>query len=334
EDAVTTHPSLVSAVARHVIEAGGEPFIGDSPPLGSFKKIVTKTGMQKIADEQDLEITEFLKSSGLPRMPHHIFKRLEIAKEAQDADVIINLPKLKTHSLTRLTLSVKNIFGCVVGKRKAQWHLNAGTDDMFFARMLVELYEEIKPDLTILDGIVSMEGNGPAGGTPRPTDVIVSGTDCVAIDTVVCNVLGKKWDYLFTNRAAKEKEIGETDLRKIEVSGDSLERVQVSGFVFPKSFELGRVGAFLKKHVQSGFTQKPVEDVLKCTLCGSCISICPASVIKKKERRLHFDYPGCIRCFCCHEVCPENAMMIKNGTGLTLLSRFSTSPKTGNIKHR
>src|SRR3990167_2022351 len=209
DDSVTTHPLFVKAVVNLVKDAGGIPYIGDSPSLLSLKNVIKKTGMEDVATETGAQILEFSESVTIKRgmeisspsplnsppnkggemrngiIGGNIFKSLEIAKELKEVDAIINLPKLKTHVQMYLTLGVKNLFGCIIGKRKAQWHLKAGVNNIYFAKMLVELYEYIKPSLTIVDGIRGMEGDGPSGGQPRDIGLIFAGADAVAVDTMI-----------------------------------------------------------------------------------------------------------------------------------------------------
>ncbi len=131
------------------------------------------------------------------------FKKIEIARDALEADVLINLPKLKTHSQMLLTLGVKNLFGCIVGFGKPQWHLRAGVDREVFATLLVRIYQAIRPKLTILDGILAMEGEGPGrGGQPKELGFLLGSADAVALDVAVCRLLGLGEDVLLTNKMA------------------------------------------------------------------------------------------------------------------------------------
>ena len=314
EAAATTHPEIIRAIARLVIDAGGIPFIGDSPPLGSWKRLIKYTGMEAVAKEMGIDIVEFNESVSLNSDNGHIYKTLEVAREVVDADVIINLPKLKTHTQMLLTLGVKNNFGCVAGKgRKGQWHLSAGIDNLYFARMLVELYEAISPDLTIIDGIVGMEGDGPSNGNPRKLGFIVTGVDCVAMDVVITKILGARDGLLYTTSAARGIGVGETNLKKMEILGEKIEDVKIHDFEFPTVGDAEFGPSFLRPYLKQHLTPKPEEDPDMCTLCKFCIDACPPKIISKGTERLKFDYRNCIRCFCCLEVCPVGAMKVKQG---------------------
>ena len=178
--------------------------------------------------------------------------------------MIINLPKFKTHSLTLLTLGVKNLFGCIPGPRKALWHLKAGEDRKTFAQILVDIYQIIQPSLTILDGIVGMEGNGPNSGRPIPLGLILASGDSLSLDQIVCDLLGISRESLLTNRVAFEQGMGKDE---IEVLGERVEDVKISNFQFPTLSQPDwNLPGFLRKALKNALTSKPVidEDNMQC----------------------------------------------------------------------
>lgn len=319
DKAVTTHPSIVKAVIVLVKKAGGLPFIGDSPSIGNLRKVAEKTGIARIAQEEGAELVEFSDSVSIHGFQHKTFQRMEVAKEALEADVLINLPKVKTHQLMYLSLSVKNLFGCVPGKRKLQWHLQAGDKKEYFAQMLLELHDLLKPKLTIVDGIVGMEGNGPSAGDTREIGLILGGTNCLSLDVVIGEILGIKREYLWTTKVAEKKGIPEVNLKEIEILGEDISKVRIKGFKLPKrdGGEIPLPG-FIKNFLKDRLTSKPAIDHERCSLCRSCLEACPPKVIsleKKKagNQRLRIDYNRCIRCYCCQEICPEGTISIKQG---------------------
>jgi len=317
DKAVTTHPAIVKGMIRIVREAGGIPFIGDSPSIGSLIRAAEKAGIKRVADEMNCPLVEFNKPVLPPKGGGKIFKQLEIDRAVFEADVIINLPKLKTHSLTLLTLGVKNLFGCISGPRKALWHLKAGEDRKTFAQILVDIYQIVQPSLTILDGIVGMEGNGPGSGDPRALGLILASQDALSLDQVVCDLLGISRKLLLTNRVAFEQGMGKGE---IDVLGERMEDVKISGFQFPALSQPDwNLPRFLKKVLRNALTSKPVIDEEVCKACDRCEEICPPRALARKGKSLVFDYEQCIRCFCCQEVCPEGAISIKPGWGLKLV---------------
>jgi uncharacterized protein (DUF362 family)/NAD-dependent dihydropyrimidine dehydrogenase PreA subunit len=323
EKAVTTHPAIVKGVIEIVREAGGVPFIGDSPSIGSLMKAAEKAGIKAVADEMKCPLVEFNRPVLPPNGKGKIFKQLEIDQTVLEADVIINLPKWKTHVQMLLTLGVKNLFGCIPGPRKALWHLKAGEDRKTFAQILVDLYQVIQPSLTLLDGIVGMEGNGPNSGRPIPLGLILASGDSLSLDQIVCDLLGISRKSLLTNRVAFEQGLGKD---KIDVVGERVEDVKISNFQFPTLSQMDwNLPGFLTEALKNAFTSRPFIEEERCIACDRCEEICPPKALANKGKDLIFDYEQCIRCFCCVEVCPEGAISIKPGWGLKLLSQIRST---------
>ncbi len=182
-----TRPEVVYCVAQLVQEAGGKPFFGDSPAFGSALGVARANGYLPVMEELNVPIVEF--HSQRYETESLAFNHLRLCKEAMDADVVINLPKVKSHVQLTLTMGVKNLFGCVPGKMKAWWHMEAGKDENRFGEMLVETARAIDPDLTILDGIVGHQGNGPSGGEPRQLNVLGASSDVFALDRSIVEIL-------------------------------------------------------------------------------------------------------------------------------------------------
>lgn len=182
-----TRPELVYCVAQMVIEAGGKPFFGDSPAFGSAMGVARANGYLPMMAELNLPIVEF--HGQRYETVSDAFNHLRLCKEAMEADVVINLPKLKSHMQLTLTMGVKNLFGCVPGKMKAWWHMEAGKDENRFGEMLVETARAINPDLTILDGIIGHEGNGPSGGEPKQLNVLGASANVFALDRAMLEIL-------------------------------------------------------------------------------------------------------------------------------------------------
>ncbi len=301
EKAILTHPLVVKAVAEYVLWKGGRPHIADSPALGTFIKILRDGGYENAFKGFDVEFKTFTGSVkvdvGKP------FGQIDIAKEVFEADVVINLAKLKTHAQMLLTLGVKNMFGCVIGFKKPEWHLRCGIDRNMFARLLVQIYHVINPAITIVDGILALQGNGPGkSGTPRHLGILVGGRDATAVDMAICGLLGLDPDKLPTISAAKK--LGMVNAT-VSYSGD-FQRVE--NFIFPTTGSLvfgpRRFHRFMRKHM----IQRPVADNRRCRLCGECWQFCPAKAIDRDDTRIYFDYNRCIRCYCCIEICPYGAL--------------------------
>jgi uncharacterized protein (DUF362 family)/Pyruvate/2-oxoacid:ferredoxin oxidoreductase delta subunit len=304
DKAIITHPMMVRAAAEYVIHRGARPQISDSPAVGKFEKILKESGIQDALADLDVEFREFKGSvtidAGKP------FRQLEVAEDVMNADVIINLPKLKTHSQMLLTLGVKNLFGCIVGMKKPEWHMRAGTDRELVARLLVRVYKSVRPTVTVLDGILAMEGQGPGrAGVPKEIGIVMGSTDPVAVDMAVCRMLGLEAEELMTTKIAIEEEIAH---RNIDLDGTL---PSIGDFNLPQMtspmFGPARFHRFIRKHL----TQRPVCDDSICELCGECWKYCPAQAITHSKKKIRFDYDTCIRCYCCVEVCPHAALQAR-----------------------
>jgi uncharacterized protein (DUF362 family)/Pyruvate/2-oxoacid:ferredoxin oxidoreductase delta subunit len=323
EKAVTTHPSILRGMIQIVRGAGGIPSIGDSPSVGSLTWTAEKAGIKAVAGEMKCPLVEFNRPVLPPKGGGKTFKQLEVDQAVLEADVIINLPKFKTHSLTLLTLGVKNLFGCVPGPKKPLWHLKAGRDQKTFAKILVDIYEVIRPPLTVLDGIVGMEGNGPNSGRPIPIGLILASGDSLNLDQIACDLLGISRESLLTNRVAFEQGMGRDP---IDVLGERVEDLRISSFQFPTlSHPNWNLPGFLSKALKNALTSKPVIDEEVCKSCDRCVEICPPKALARKGEDLVFDYGQCIRCLCCLEVCPEGAITNKQGWGLNLYNQIRST---------
>ncbi|MBD2137547.1 DUF362 domain-containing protein [Anabaena sp. FACHB-1237] len=226
----TTRPELVRAVAEMVIAVGGNPFLGDSPAFGSAKGVAIANGLLPILQELNIPIVEF--SGKRYQTISDNFNHLLLSKEAMSADVIINLPKVKSHAQLTITLGVKNLFGCVPGKMKAWWHLEAGKDAQRFGEMLVETARAINPSLTIVDGIIGHEGNGPSGGEPRLLQVLGASSNVFALDRAMLEILQVAPSQVPTITASQRLGIC-PDLDEIEFPSLTPELLQIADWKLP-----------------------------------------------------------------------------------------------------
>lgn len=322
EKCVTTHPAVVRAVAKAVRETGGTPFIADSPGIEPFALVAARSGMTALGKELGIAVEELSGPTAVPASPEAMFKRLEVARQALEADVVINLPKLKTHCQMLFTLGVKNLFGTVVAQRKSEWHHMAGVSRDIFASLLLDIYRAVKPALTILDGIWAMEGRGPSSGTPRQVNLLAAATDAVALDVSVCKLLQVPLRSFPFYRAARERRIGETDPAKIRLVGDPPESFLVRDFHVPRLDALGMLPGIIDPLAARFLVSKPTHDKTRCTDCGLCVKICPASALKIDHKQAQFDYDRCIRCYCCQEICPGQAIRFQQGLLVRVLNRL------------
>jgi uncharacterized protein (DUF362 family) len=255
-----TRPEVVRCVAQLVQEVGGQPFLGDGPAFGSARGVAIANGYLPMIEELDLPIVEF-KGKRYETVSKE-FNHLLLSKEAIEADVVINLPKVKSHMQLTLTMGVKNLFGCVPGKMKAWWHMEAGKDSDRFGAMLVETARAIDPDLTILDGIIGHEGNGPSGGEPRDLGVLAASDQVFALDRALVEIL--KVDPAIVPTLVAAQRLGLCpELVAIEFPSLRPEELQIADWrlpdkMMPIDFGAPRVLKSTFKHLYIRFIKEPM----------------------------------------------------------------------------
>ena len=322
EDAVTTHPAVVSAMCELVSEAGGIPLIGDGagvtrPDSTATAEAFRVSRIEAAASGFGAELINF-ETWGFVEVDvpaARQFPRLYISKAVLEADVIISLPKLKTHELTFYTGAVKNFFGTVPRKIRKQAHFLE--DRELFGEAVVDIYSVVKPHLAVMDGVVGMEGNGPARGTPAYVGVVMASYDCVALDMVASELIGFDPMQVPTNKASLERGFG---TRHPELLGTPLEEVKVS-FKKPIGGITTLIPPFLRKTLRRYLTVKPFINTSKCTLCKACVLNCSANAIEEMEDTLRINDEKCIQCYCCRELCPNDAVEIKKTMLVKIVNR-------------
>ncbi len=322
EKAVTTHPSLVRAIALLCQQNKAKVSYGDSPAWGSPQSVAAKTGLQTVAREIGLELADFHTPATVSFNQAMIAKQLILARGALEADGIISLAKMKTHGFMRITGAIKNQFGCVPGLRKGEFHVKMPSTD-HFADMLVDINRFLKPRLYIMDGIVAMEGNSPRSGTPRKMNVLLFSSDPVALDAVFCRLINLSPEHVPTMKPAADCGMGTFRESEIEICGDSVSDFVCADFDVLRQPVLNWNNSF-PVYLKNWISPRPFIDERLCQNCGVCTDICPLDpkavrpAKAGKESKPSYDYNRCIRCYCCQEVCPHGAISIKR----PLLSRL------------
>ncbi|HHV07713.1 MAG TPA: DUF362 domain-containing protein [Firmicutes bacterium] len=318
EDAVTTHPAVVTAVVHEVLRVGGKPIIYDSPG-GPFTKAALESiyevcGLAQVARETGAELNWNTAEVTVSAPEEARVRNFILSQAVSSADVIINLPKLKSHGLTRYTGAVKNLFGCIPGLHKAQYHLQLPALDRF-ADFLLDLALTVKPALTIMDAVVGMEGEGPSAGTPRTLGYLLASPSVFALDVAAVTMIGLKADEVPTTHLAKKRGLMTHSADKIVV-GANLRKAIVSDFEVPPpggtSFRLlgYRLPPKLLKLAGGLLGARPVFDAEQCRRCGICVRSCPAKAITLAGKSPTVNLKKCIRCFCCQELCPVQSVTI------------------------
>lgn len=320
EAAVTTHPVVVQVVAELVQAAGGIVLVGDSPGIGSFERVAERSGVQAAVAAVGGRMVTF--SSVVPVASSGTFKQLELASEYLAADLVINLPKLKTHEMMTMTCGVKNLYGTVVGTAKAGLHLTAGRSKELFAGLLLEIAAARPVALTIVDGILAMEGDGPNSGTPRQLNWLLAGENPVAVDLVAARLIGIATELLPVEREALRRKLPGSRWEDIVLAGVTA-LPTVAPFRLPEGLDVqfGLPG-FLSGLLRRYLTPLPIADQTSCVLCGICRDACPPGAISIQKNALNVDSGRCIRCWCCRELCPHHALGVHKSGLLKLLERF------------
>ncbi len=317
EKAVTTHPAIVRAMIHQVKAAGGIPQVGDcsgyegaSNPKRYFAAC-RSSGIMQVCEEEEVELLHLsAESVDAKNASGRIFKSFILSKQVLHADVLISLPKLKTHGLTLFTGGVKNNFGCITGLNKAKIHLRA-QDPETFSQMLVDLLGIVRPDLTVMDAVVGMEGNGPSNGSPKKVNAILASKDSVALDAVACKMVGIEPFMVPSTRLAHEQGIGIGDISHIDVLGEDLKDMRIEDFKLPSGTASFFRARGLMRFLRSMLLAKPSLVRENCKKCWICIEHCPSGALSKKRDYPSFNHKKCIRCYCCQELCPSNAIELK-----------------------
>jgi uncharacterized protein (DUF362 family)/NAD-dependent dihydropyrimidine dehydrogenase PreA subunit len=324
DKAITTHPTIVHAVIQWVKQFNPKKiYVCDSSGGFNFgesntERAMKESGIKAVCEaEGDLVIcTPFEKTE---RRIYEVENPLEVEEFPSsvllhDADLIINLPKIKTHGQTTMTCCIKNMFGTILRTNKAKTHSKYPSLSRFTSA-LTDIYSVSKPQLSVVDGYYCMEGNGPSAGKPVKLDIVIAGFDGVAIDSTVCKIIDVNQRNVKYLAFAEQKKLGTTDPDKIEIRGESISDVKRK-FKIPSTIK--PISAWLPRKVADYLARRAFKatitfDSEKCVLCGTCIENCPVQAIRWPEIRKKghipvWDKSTCITCFCCGELCPYHAV--------------------------
>jgi len=321
EEATTTHPEVVAAVIRAVRRRGaGSVTIAESSG-GLYNKaamtaIYQTCGITDICAREGAELnTSDFTSVALTCPDALMCHQFGVITPIVNADVFINIGKLKTHCMTGLSGAVKNLFGSMPGLSKPEMHCQY-PEKSDFQQMLVDLCTLVRPQLSFLDAIECMEGDGPSGGTPRFMGAVIGARNPFALDIVACSLINMNPTKVFMLRHGMDRGLCPADISEVELTG-SIDRLVVKDFRHPRSKNtdfLDFLPKFLRPLGQKceGFlSPRPVIKRKKCVGCGKCAESCPQHTIEIVNKKAEIDYSKCIKCYCCHEMCPVKGIDVK-----------------------
>ena len=308
DEAIVTHPSVLRAVVEKVETLNPAAIVvGDNPGVASYganEECFEKTGLMAAAKGYYRNIGNDPVSVDFN--PAYL-SSVSVSKVIMEADIIISLPRFKTHGLTVLSGALKNSYGFLCGAQKALLHKMAGSPARF-QEVVVDVFKIRVPDLFILDAVVGMEGNGPSSPDLRGIGLILAADNAVAMDSVIATMMGCDPSCLRFLQKAKEDGLGDYDLDKINIIG-KLE--EIPDFKLPPlGGEAITENPTIQQMLASKTNFRPKVDQRLCTGCGTCVDQCPVSALTMIGEFPEVDADTCITCFCCQELCPEKAIQL------------------------
>ncbi|MFY9500576.1 MAG: DUF362 domain-containing protein [bacterium] len=323
ETGAITHPEFVRALVQILRDLGCVVWIGDSSggAIGGIAptgKSFAVSGLARVAQEEGAIIKNFDKEGAVGIKPASgCVEKMYLAKPMFEADLVINLPKQKTHSAAIYTGAVKNLFGCIPGLRKAEYHRLAPRQEEL-GEVICDIHQAVPVGLHIMDGILAMQGEGPTAGEVYRGEKIIMGTDPLALDTVAAAMLALKVEEVPILATARERKLGVAELAKIEIVGDYDTPPRYPAFKLPRRYRRAAQTntAFLRR-VIAFFKTRPRINKKLCRDCNMCVESCPVQAIDREGKLI--DYDTCIECMCCHELCQYEAVELKRENPLAAL---------------
>ena len=314
EGAAITHPAFVAAVGRCVQKAGAKVLIAESPggpyTPGIMKSHFKACGYTDMAESMGFSLYTDCVSKAVSLPKGKICRQLEVIEPFINADYIIDLAKLKTHSMVGFSGAVKNMFGAVPGLQKPELHCRFPKEEDF-SQMIVDLCEFLHPNLSFLDGIWAMEGDGPTGGSRRELGAVIASKNPYAADFCATDLVGIDPQNIIMLRYGKEQGLAPDE---IELLGDDPAAIKVTDFKRAKASSTDFVDMlpkFLQPLAKKIATPYPRIEKKGCVGCGKCVESCPQHTITVKDGKAEIDYKNCIHCFCCHEMCPQHIIGVR-----------------------
>lgn len=334
DEGITTHPVILAQVARVLSDLGARVVIGDNP-IGKTDKGIIETiwdvsGTREVAARYGCKLT-MLDGRGYETKVMELDGRsMEylISREFVEADLVVNVPKLKTHALMGMTGAVKNLYGIIPGRSKVKLHgfAPAPAD---FAKVICQVYSHHVPELTVMDAIMGLEGDGPgARGVARHVGLLLIGTDGVLVDSLASRIIGFHPDDIATNPVGQSMGLGVTESEAVEWIGTGgLADCAVPDFAKPTTMIRGTDKDVVKKLFEIARFKVEIDSTL-CDTCSKCRQNCPRGAIKRPARGVDtflVEQSQCVQCLCCLEACPRGAVNVMRNRFYDQLKNWTAS---------
>lgn len=324
EKAITTHPAVMTAIIKRLMDFGCHVSFGDLPGgfhVASTKKVHKICGMEDVAKETGAELVTLEKYGFVEReiIDGVTLKLVHVSKFLEEVDAIVNVCKVKTHMQSKFTGAVKNMFGMVTTQDRLVAHRHAGVEE--FSNALLDIFSVTTPVLNFADGIVGMEGTGPSQGSPVELGFLGASTDAVALDTVLVTLMGMSPREIGTIEAARARKMGATRMREIALAGDSLEPLVKK--VKRPSGAVAAMIPFMSSIMTEMFAVKPEINKKACKKCRTCVEVCPNNAVSFSGKHFEIHESRCLKCFCCHEMCPHDAVDVKKPLVVKIVEKLT-----------
>jgi uncharacterized protein (DUF362 family)/Pyruvate/2-oxoacid:ferredoxin oxidoreductase delta subunit len=310
---ISTHPVVVEAMIRFLQSNGATVLVGDSPAVHTQRFRAEKSGIYDVCQSTGAKWIDFMANP----IEKAIRKgKIRVASITDEVDLIISLPKFKNHELVYFTGAIKNTLGIVPGFSKGKQHA-LHQDRTKFAEFLVDLNEVVTPDYFLMDGIMGMEGPGPGRGFPVEIGLLLGSTNPLILDITASKIAGYEPLVIPTTRVALFRKTWLNSEDDILYDGPEINSIIKKSFVrVPISTTNNIAFKFLMKRIKflKKLERRPVFIHENCTGCQKCVNICPVQAIlplPTKKTHIQLTDGKCIRCFCCAEVCTDNAVEIR-----------------------
>lgn len=308
ENAVTTHPDFIKAIINILEKRDVDIIVGDSPAgrmtEKKLKKKYRQSGWLDIEYDTSANLNYNLDMINKKLNDGKVKKSFNLMKIVEEVDGIINIPKLKTHTLTIFSGAVKNQYGLVHGLTKAAYHGKFQKLNQF-SRMLLDVNDLVKTRISIMDGLLAMEGNGPSGGDPVNLNSVIASPDPVACDWVACKLAGIPPQKVAT-------------LTESDIDDDQIEYTNRKPSTFDKEIDHpsggkspARIPEWMTGLLANFYLDRPILHKDSCVKCWECEDVCPEDAISRKSYGPKISWWSCIRCYCCTEACPNEALKVE-----------------------